>query len=101
MTILLTGGDLTRGDLVAVARRGETVEIAAIATDRMAATRAVLESVLDEGGPVYGSSTAVGVLKRAAVERAAAAAYSSRVLRTHRVAQGPVATREQDRKSVV
>jgi histidine ammonia-lyase len=57
--------------------------------------------VLDEGGAVYGSSTAVGVLKRTTVDRAAAAAYSSRVLRTHRVAQGPVALREHVRGTML
>jgi histidine ammonia-lyase len=56
----------------------------------MAASRAVVERALDDGVAIYGSSTAVGVLKRVEVAEAAAA-YSRQVLRTHRVAQGPLA----------
>ncbi len=94
MTVLLTGHDLTRADLVRVARDHERVELDSVAAARMAATRAVAERALAAGEPVYGLSTAVGVLKRIDVGREAAAAYARRMLRDHAVAQAPPASSE-------
>jgi histidine ammonia-lyase len=91
MTVVITGCDLTRDELVRVARGGEPVALDDMAIDRMEATRAILEAALDEGRPIYGASTAVGVLKRVSVSADAAAAYSRRSLRTHAVGQGPSA----------
>jgi histidine ammonia-lyase len=56
----------------------------------MRRSREVVERALAGGAAVYGTSTAVGVLKRVEVAEAAAD-YSRSVLRTHRVAQGPPA----------
>lgn len=94
MTVLLTGHDLSRADLVRVARDRERVELDPAAAARMAATRAVAERALAAGEPVYGLSTAVGVLKRVDVGREAAAAYARRMIRDHVVAQEPAASSE-------
>ena len=90
MSVRITGRDLDRAALVAVARDGVRVELDPAARARMLETRAVVEAALADGAAVYGLSTAVGVLKRVALADEAAA-YSARVLRTHRVAQGPAA----------
>ncbi|HET9344421.1 MAG TPA: aromatic amino acid ammonia-lyase [Candidatus Limnocylindrales bacterium] len=88
MTVVVTGRDLSRDALVRVARDGEGVALDEGAAARMTETRSILEAALAAGTPIYGSSTAVGVLKRVAVEGDAAVAYANRVLRTHAVGQG-------------
>ena len=90
MIVGVTGRDLDRASLAAVARRGARVELAPAARAQMLETRGVVERALADGTAVYGLSTAVGVLKRVTVADEAAA-YSARVLRTHHVAQGPPA----------
>ena len=90
MTVIIDGARLDREALVRVARGGEEVALAPEVTGRMQRTHQVVERALADGTAVYGTSTAVGVLKRVEVAEAAAA-YSRSVLRTHRVAQGPVA----------
>jgi histidine ammonia-lyase len=93
VTVILTGRDLRRDDVVRVARLGEPVELHADARARMLATRAIVDGRLASGDPVYGLSTAVGVLKRVELDPAEAAAYANRLLRQHRVAQGEPAAR--------
>ena len=95
MTVVLTGRDLQRPDVVRVARGGEPVELAPSALRRMADARAVVEERLAAGDRIYGSSTAVGVLKRIDLTDAAAAeAYANRIVRQHLVAQGEAASVE-------
>ena len=57
----------------------------------MAGAREVVRSALDRGDPIYGASTAVGVLKRVGVAPGDADAYSSWMIRHHVVGQGPAA----------
>ena len=101
MTVVLTGRDLRRDELVRVARHGEPVELHADARARMLATRAVVEERLAAGDPVYGLSTAVGVLKRVELDPAEAAAYANRILRQHQVAQGEPAPRDLVRATML
>jgi len=88
MTVVITGRDLTRDQLVRVARGGEAVRLDPAAADRMRATRSIAERVLARGDAVYGLSTGVGVLKRVAVSGPEAAAYARRLIRHHLVGQG-------------
>jgi len=90
MLVTIDGSGLDRAALLRVARGGAEVTLAPVVMARMQASRAVVERALEDGAAVYGVSTAVGVLKRVDVA-AEAAAYSRAVLRTHRVAQGPMA----------
>jgi len=91
MTVDVTGRTLDRAALVRVARDGEPVVLADDARDRMIRSRATVEKVLARGEPVYGSSTAVGVLKRVGVGANEAADYASRILKNTAVGQGPPA----------
>nr|MDP9482003.1 aromatic amino acid ammonia-lyase [Chloroflexota bacterium] len=91
MTVTLTGRDLTRAELVRVARGGEPVELDPAAIATMTAARAVVERSVERADPVYGLSTAVGVLKRVMVSGPEAADYSHRMIRHHLVGQGPSA----------
>jgi histidine ammonia-lyase len=88
MTVVLTGRDLSRDELVRVARGGEAVRLDPAAADGMRITRAIAEEALARGDAVYGLSTGVGVLKRVSVSGPEAAAYARRLIRHHLVGQG-------------
>jgi histidine ammonia-lyase len=89
VTVVLSGASLDRDAVVRVARHGEPVELDAGARTRMAATRGVVRASIDAGAAVYGTTTAVGVLKRVGLAAADAAGYSSWMLAHHLVGQGP------------
>jgi histidine ammonia-lyase len=91
MTVTITGRTLTLDELVRVARDGEEVRLDTAAREEMGRTRAVVEDVLAAGTPAYGVTTAVGVLKRVPLEGPDADAYAQRMIRQHRMAQGPLA----------
>jgi len=62
MSVSLTGNDLTFEQLYAVALRGEAVELAAGAIERMNASRAVVDRLLAEHQTAYGINTGFGKL---------------------------------------
>ena len=62
MSVLLTGNDLTFAQLYGVALRGETVELASAAVERMNASRAVVERLVASGATAYGINTGFGKL---------------------------------------
>jgi histidine ammonia-lyase len=101
MTVVLTGRDLTRAELLRVARDGEAVELDPAAIATMAASRAVVERSIERADPVYGVSTGVGVLKRVTVSGPEAAEYSRRMIRHHLVGQGPSASPELTRATML
>lgn len=101
MTVTLTGRDLTRDEVVRVARRDEAVELDRDAVARMQAGRDIVERALAAGDPVYGLSTAVGVLKRVGVDADSASSYSERMVRHHLVGQGAAAPRDVVRATML
>jgi histidine ammonia-lyase len=101
VTVVLTGRDLTRADLLRVARADERVALADDARTRMDATQAIVRASIAAGDRVYGASTAVGVLKRVGVAADDGAAYSSWMLAHHLVGQGPDAPRDVVRATML
>lgn len=101
MTVQLSGRDLDLAALVRVARTGEAVVLDPAATARMDRTRAIVRSSLERGDPIYGASTAVGVLKRIGVDPAADGGYAGWMLGHHRVGTGPLAPRDVVRATMV
>jgi histidine ammonia-lyase len=91
MTVHLTGSDLTRDEVVRVARAGEPVELAPDAVERMRAARAVLEAAVERGDAIYGVTTGVASRKRVRVEPDEIAEFNRMLLRSHLVGQGPAA----------
>jgi histidine ammonia-lyase len=91
MPVTLTGDTLSLDELVAVARGGERVELAADATARVCSGRAIVERALEGDAPVYGLTTGVGVRKRTAVEPGELAEFNRRLILEHRVGQGEAA----------
>ena len=62
--ISIDGNSLTLADVVRVARLRETVEISATGRQQLAASRAIVEKLLDSTTPVYGISTGFGNLSQ-------------------------------------
>lgn len=94
MTVRITGRSLDRAELVRIARHGEPAELDPAAIDRMNASRAVVLAALARGDSVYGTTTAVGVLKRVGVDPSGADGYANWMLAQHLVGQGPLAPRD-------
>ena len=101
MTVIVTGRDLTRDEVVRAARGGEAVRLDPAAVDRMLTTRAIAEKALARGDAVYGLSTGVGVLKRVAVSGPEAAVYARRLIRHHLVGQGAPAAADVVRATML
>jgi histidine ammonia-lyase len=88
VTVVVTGRDLDRDQVVRVARDRETVELAPEAGARMTRTREIVRTALERGDPVYGSNTAVGVLKRVGIAPGESDDYAGWMIRHHVVGQG-------------
>jgi histidine ammonia-lyase len=101
MTVVLTGSDLTLDDVVRVAREGAEVELAAPAVERMREARAIVDEAVARGDVVYGVTTGVASRKRVSVTSEEFADFNRRLLRSHRVGQGPDAPDEVVRASLL
>lgn len=101
MTVVLTGRDLDRDQVVRVARDGEPVTLDRAARAAMDRTHAIVLASIAAGSPIYGTTTAVGVLKRVGMPAADAAGYSSWMLAHHLVGQGPPAPRDVVRATIL
>lgn len=99
--VVVTGLDLTAGEVVAVARELRPVAIHADARQRMRAAREVVERVIARGDEVYGLNTGVGINRRVKVDPADAATSAAALLREHRIAQGPPAPEDVVRGMMV
>jgi histidine ammonia-lyase len=101
VTVVLTGTGLAVEDVVRVARRGEQVELAPEAVERMRSARAVAEQALERGEPVYGLTTGVASRKRTAVTTDDTAAFNKLLIQSHRVGQGANAPDDVVRAALV
>jgi histidine ammonia-lyase len=101
VTIAITGRDLTRAELVRVARDREPVRLDERARARMGETRSVVDRAVAAGAAVYGTTTAVGVLKRVGVAPDAGAAYSDHMLGHHVVGHAPAAPEDVVRATLL
>ncbi len=88
MTVELSGPGVTIADVVAVARRFDTVTLTEEAIERMAASRRVVEQ-LSEGEPAYGVSTGFGALATVSIPPAKRAALQVSLVRSHAAGMGP------------
>ena len=92
MPVVLDGASLTVEDLAAVAENGQQVELDGTARARMGSARAVVQEVLDKEEPVYGLTTGVAERKRSLLPAGGRLAFNRLLVRSHRVAQGPLAS---------
>ncbi len=84
----LTGRDLVVADVVAVARGGRAVALAAEAADRMRTSLAVISRVVGEGQAVYGVTTGFGDLADVRVEPGQMVELQRNLVRSHAAGVG-------------
>jgi histidine ammonia-lyase len=101
MTIMLNGRDLTVTQVVAVARHGEAVALAAEAIGAMRQARDVVQEVLQTQEPVYGLTTGVGERKSFLLDPAERQRFNRRLVLNHRIAQGDAAPADVVRGAMV
>jgi histidine ammonia-lyase len=82
-TILIDGRSLTIDDVVSVATGDCTVELAAAARDRIAASRRVVEEIVSSGRVVYGVNTGFGKLSEVRIEADQLSRLQLNLLRSH------------------
>ncbi len=87
-TVVLTGADLTIGDVEAVARRGAAVTLDVDARARMEEARAVIERLVSDGEVVYGVTTGFGDLATTFVAPEDAGRLQENLLMSHAAGVG-------------
>jgi histidine ammonia-lyase len=100
MTVVLTGRELSLGDVVRVAREGERVVVAAEALERMRRARLLAEQAFESRAPVYGLTTGLGVQKRTA-PASDDTGFDRRQIGESRTGQGPAAPTDVVRAAMV
>jgi histidine ammonia-lyase len=100
MTLVLGERPLEPADVCAVARGGR-VTLGDSARERMDASRAVIERLLERNVRVYGMTTGVGALKEVRIAPDAQAAFQVQLLRGHRAGHGELAPPEFVRAAMV
>ena len=86
--IVLTGADLTIGDVEAVARHGRTAALDAAARGRMQESRDLIERLVAAGEVVYGVTTGFGALASRFVAPADAERLQANLLMSHAAGVG-------------
>src|SRR3954453_599499 len=90
----LTGTGLASRDVIAVARGGEPVELAAEAREAMERSAAVVARLIEHPEPVYGVSTGFGSLANVAIPTERREELQRALIRSHAAGMGPPVERE-------
>ena len=101
MTVTLRGAGLTEDEVVAVARRGEKVALAASARARMERSRTLVERAASSREPVYGVSTGFGALAGTRVAPLRQPELQLALIRSHAAGVGPPVEEEVVRATMV
>jgi histidine ammonia-lyase len=101
MSVLLTGNDLTFAQLYAVALRGETVELAPAAVERMKASRAVVERLVASGATAYGINTGFGKLASVRISPEQVRQLQVNLVRSHASGVGEPLTETETRALMI
>ena len=88
MSVVLTGDPLTIGDVVAVARHGEAIEVGEKVAARMAPARALVDDVIARGDIVYGITTGFGALAQVHIEPERVVELQHAIVRSHAAGAG-------------
>ena len=101
MTVTLRGPGLTEDQVVAVARHGEKVALAASARTRMERSRARVEKAATSREPVYGVSTGFGALAGTRVAPLRQPELQLALIRSHAAGVGPPVDEEVVRATML
>lgn len=92
--VILGAAPLTIPDVVAVAREGARVEIAASALAAVAASRAMIDTLASDSRPHYGVSTGFGALAKVQIATDKRQQLQRSLIRSHAAGTGPEVERE-------
>ncbi|KQN98766.1 MULTISPECIES: histidine ammonia-lyase [unclassified Arthrobacter] len=92
--VIVGTGPLSPVDVVAVARSGATVELHPDASAAMAASRAVVDALVDDGTPHYGVSTGFGALATKHIPLEQRTQLQRSLIRSHAASSGTEVDRE-------
>ena len=101
MTVVLGLEPLTRDDVLAVARRGEHVELGGDAVARLARQRGAIDDLVRSGTPVYGLSTGFGSLATTFISPDQRRDLQRSLIRSHAAGVGGEVEREVVRAMMV
>lgn len=101
MNLIVDGLNLKMSDVALVARTETRVTLGAEAIQRMERARGVVDAVVASGRPVYGVNTSVGAKTGVPLDPSRIAEFNRRLLLTHNVAYGPLASDEVVRAMMV
>jgi histidine ammonia-lyase len=101
MTVTLRGAGLAESQVVAVARHGEKVALAAAARTRMERSRARVEKAARSREPVYGVSTGFGALAGTRVAPLRQPELQLALIRSHAAGMGPPVEEEVVRATML
>ena len=101
MTVTLRGIGLTEDQVVAVARHGENVALAAAARTKMERSRARVERAAASRDPVYGVSTGFGALAGTRIAPLRQPELQLALIRSHAAGVGPPVDHEVVRATMV
>ena len=101
MTVILRSAGLAESQVVAVARHGEKVALAAAARGRMERSRARVERAAASREPVYGVSTGFGALAGTRVARGRQPELQLALIRSHAAGMGPPVDEEVVRATML
>ncbi|WP_435868719.1 histidine ammonia-lyase [Arthrobacter burdickii] len=93
-SVIVGTGPLSPADVVAVTRHGAAVELAPEALAAMAASRAVIDSLVDDGTPHYGVSTGFGALATKHIPLDQRSQLQRSLIRSHAASSGAEVDRE-------
>src|SRR5438105_2868159 len=101
MTVTLRGAGLTEDQVVAVARHGEKVALAATARTKMERSRAKVERAATSREPVYGVSTGFGALAGTRIAPLRQPELQLALIRSHAAGVGPPVDEEVVRATML
>ena len=89
MTVIVGAEPLAPADVVAVARDGARIELAAVALERVRAGRKIIEDLAGDPEPHYGVSTGFGALATRHIPAELRAQLQRSLVRSHAAGSGP------------
>jgi histidine ammonia-lyase len=99
--VQLTGNDLTFEQVYAVSLRGQKVSVDPSATERMKASRAVVERVLSSGAMAYGINTGFGKLASVRISTEQVRQLQVNLVRSHASGVGEPLTESETRAMIL
>jgi histidine ammonia-lyase len=88
-TIEIDGSSLSLADVALAAEGGARFVLSSVARERMAASRAVVESIVKEGRTVYGITTGFGIFSEVAISPANSRILQRNLILSHCAGIGP------------